>query len=69
MLPELMDAGVSALKIEGRQRGKAYVSEVVTAFRRAVDAATNGDQVETDSLMALSEGGRKTAGAYDKEWR
>ena len=69
MLPELMDAGVSALKIEGRQRGKAYVSEVVTAFRRAVDTAANGDQVETDSLMALSEGGRKTAGAYDKEWR
>jgi len=68
-LPELAAAGVSALKIEGRQRGRAYVSQVVSAFRRAVDAASEGQPVAADELMALSEGGRETAGAYNKEWR
>jgi len=68
-LPELTAAGVSALKIEGRQRGRAYVSQVVGAFRRAVDAAAEGLPVAADELMALSEGGRETAGAYNKEWR
>jgi len=69
MLPELAEAGVRALKIEGRQRGKAYVSQVVSAFRKAVDAASQGLPVESGALMELSEGGRETAGAYDKEWR
>ncbi len=69
ILPELAEAGVSALKIEGRQRGKAYVSEVVQAFRKAVDAASVGLPVESSALRGLSEGGRETAGAYDKEWR
>jgi collagenase-like PrtC family protease len=69
MMPELADAGVTALKIEGRQRGKAYVSQVVSAFRRAVDAAAAGEHVDAGALKALSEGGRETAGAYDKEWR
>ena len=69
MLPELAEAGVSALKIEGRQRGKAYVTQVVSAFRKAVDAASQGLPVESGALRELSEGGRETAGAYDKEWR
>ncbi len=33
MLPALRDAGVTALKIEGRQRGRAYIAEVVRSFR------------------------------------
>jgi len=37
LLPELMRAGVTALKIEGRQRSRAYVKQVVGAFRRAVE--------------------------------
>ena len=71
MIVALKDAGVTALKIEGRQRGKGYVTEVVRAFRRAVDAAENGgDPVEIDGIMAgLSEGGRQTTGAYRKAWR
>ena len=71
MIVALKDAGVTALKIEGRQRGKGYVTEVVRAFRRAVDAAENGgDPVEIDGILAnLSEGGRQTTGAYRKTWR
>ena len=37
LLPDLMRAGVTALKIEGRQRSRAYVKSVVAAFRKAVD--------------------------------
>ncbi|MCP5366375.1 MAG: U32 family peptidase [Hyphomicrobiales bacterium] len=68
-LPELAAAGVTALKIEGRQRGRAYVAGVVAAFRRAVDAAARGEPVPADDLAALTEGGRATAGAYEKTWR
>lgn len=69
MLPALMEAGVTALKIEGRQRGRAYVAQVVAALRRAVDAAAAGDPLPAAALDALTEGGRDTAGAYDKRWR
>lgn len=69
MLPELMAAGVSALKIEGRQRGRAYVSQVVAAFRQAVDAAARGEAVPPQDLSAVTEGQRSTTGAYAKAWR
>lgn len=69
MLPELKEAGVSALKIEGRQRSKAYVARVVTAFRKAVDAAAAGDEIPAINLGDITEGGRDTAGAYKKAWR
>jgi collagenase-like PrtC family protease len=73
LLPELMAAGVRALKIEGRQRGRAYVAAVVAAFRRAIDAAAAGRPLPATDLArrlaAVSEGGRETAGAYRKDWR
>ncbi len=69
MLAELMDAGVTGLKIEGRQRGRAYVSQVVAAFRRAVDAAARGEAVPAEDLLAVAEGGRQTAGAYRSRWK
>ncbi|MBV2143593.1 U32 family peptidase [Falsochrobactrum sp. TDYN1] len=71
MIVALKAAGVTALKIEGRQRGKGYVTEVVRAFRKAVDAAEQGhDATEIDSILSsMSEGGRQTTGAYRKIWR
>ncbi|HXK53603.1 MAG TPA: peptidase U32 family protein [Hyphomicrobiales bacterium] len=68
-LPALIEAGVTALKIEGRQRGRAYIAGVVSQIRAAVDAAENGGSADTSGLRALSEGGRQTAGAYQKKWR
>ncbi len=68
ILPELAAAGVRALKIEGRQRGRAYVGRVVAAFRRAVDAAARGESVAVGELDAMTEGQRHTAGAYRKSW-
>jgi putative protease len=69
MLPALTAAGVTALKIEGRQRGKAYVAQVVAAFRAAVDAVARGEEPPPVDLGALTEGGRQTTGAYEKTWR
>ena len=68
ILPELTAAGVTGLKIEGRQRGKAYIAEVVSSFRHAVDSLADG-MVEASDLTAIAEGQRKTSGAYDKTWR
>lgn len=47
LLPDLMRAGVTALKIEGRQRSRAYVKEVVSAFRKAVDELMAGREAST----------------------
>ena len=69
LLPDLKRAGVKALKIEGRQRGKAYLAAAVGAFRRALDALDAGGPLPVSTLAAFSEGGRETAGAYRKTWR
>ena len=70
LLPDLMRAGVTALKIEGRQRSRAYVKSVVAAFRGAVDDIMAGRDAAFTSLLALTEGGRETEGAFpSKRWR
>ena len=37
-IPQLVDAGISSLKIEGRMKSVFYVATVVAAYRRAIDA-------------------------------
>lgn len=69
MIPQLASAGVTALKIEGRQRSRAYVEAVVKGFRRAVDAHAAGRPIAVGTLDMLTEGQRTTAGAYRKTWR
>jgi putative protease len=69
ILPEMIAAGVRAFKIEGRQRGRAYVTNVVRAFRSAVDAIGRGETPPDLHLEDVTEGGRQTAGAYERSWR
>jgi putative protease len=70
LLPDLMRAGVTALKIEGRQRSRAYVKAVVSAYRKAVDEIMAGHEPALANLLALTEGHRETQGAYrSKTWR
>lgn len=38
-LPEILDIGISTLKIEGRYKDENYVALTTSAYRRAVDAA------------------------------
>lgn len=53
-LPELLNAGVCSLKIEGRMKSAFYVATVVNAYRRALDAIAAGsfDQSLVDELNA-----------------
>lgn len=71
LLSGLRAAGVTAVKVEGRQRGKAYVTRVAGAFRQAIDAMDAGRDPEAFEglLQDLAEGGRETTGAYRKTWR
>ncbi len=70
ILPQLKAAGVTALKIEGRQRSRAYVSQVVSTFRKVLDELARGSSsVVTNDLKTVAEGGRETFGAYKKGWR
>jgi collagenase-like PrtC family protease len=67
-LETLRKAGVSALKVEGRQRGRAYVSQVVKEIRQRLQrgADSTGDG---EVLRRMSEGQRTTEGSYDRRWR
>ncbi|MDO8358750.1 MAG: peptidase U32 family protein [Devosia sp.] len=71
-LGALKAAGVAALKIEGRQRGRSYVAQVVTEIRRQLDAVEKAEPAASplnDTLRLMSEGQRTTKGSYDKKWR
>jgi len=69
LLPALREAGVTALKIEGRQRGRAYTESVVRSFRRQLQALDAGRSIDATALLKLTEGQTTTAGAYNKSWR
>jgi putative protease len=69
LLPALRAAGVTALKIEGRQRGRAYIESVVRSFRRQLQALDAGRPIDASALLKLTEGQTTTAGAYNKSWR
>ena len=43
-LPELIRAGVSSLKVEGRMKNELYVATVARAYRRALDALAEGEE-------------------------
>ncbi|WP_448566000.1 ubiquinone anaerobic biosynthesis protein UbiU [Thalassotalea ganghwensis] len=74
LLPELLKMGISAVKIEGRQRSSAYVKEVTQAWRQAIDACKQQgsfvvEQRWQQKLANLSEGNQTTLGAYHKSWQ
>ncbi len=57
ILPEIVDAGVASLKIEGRARNPEYVANVVAAYRQALDAIAQGsyDQATFEACMKKVE--------------
>ena len=75
LLPELLDIGVAALKVEGRQRSPAYVAQVTGVLRAAIDEAKrNPDSYRPDGawlaeLQKVSEGAQTTLGAYHRSWQ
>lgn len=46
LIPELMAAGVTAMKIEGRLKTPEYVANITRHYRQAIDAAVAGQPVE-----------------------
>jgi len=75
ILPQLIKAGVAAIKVEGRQRSPAYVAQVTRVLRAALDAC----MTDPDSFVAASEwlaqldkvaeGRCHTLGAYHRPWQ
>lgn len=45
-MPELIDAGISSFKIEGRMKSAYYTAIVTNAYRHAIDAAVNGEELD-----------------------
>lgn len=45
-IPDLMEAGLDSLKIEGRAKSAYYAAVVTGAYRRAVDAARAGEALD-----------------------
>lgn len=75
LLPEMLKMGISAVKIEGRQRSPAYVEQVTRAWRQGIDDALSDPShfsVRPDAmaqLEKLSEGQQHTLGAYYRSWK
>jgi putative protease len=75
LLAELSQAGVRAVKVEGRQRSPAYVAQVTKAMRAAVDASLRDSGPTTDIdraerlLNHIAEGRTHTLGAYHRPWQ
>ncbi len=75
LIPEFFRIGISAIKIEGRQRSPAYVAQVTRVWRQAIDACrTNRNHysikpVWMDTLNSVAEGQQHTLGAYHRPWK
>ncbi|OGI49009.1 MAG: protease [Candidatus Muproteobacteria bacterium RBG_16_65_34] len=75
ILPQLKEAGVVAIKVEGRQRSPAYVAQVTRALRAALDACNRDPENYTlrrewvAALDKVAEGVTHTLGAYYRPWQ
>ena len=66
LVPELIEAGVTSFKIEGRLKSPEYVANVVSKYRRAIDKYFDGDlsapsKEEMESLSKASLAGLRMA--------
>ena len=70
-----MAANIASVKIEGRQRSPAYVSQVAKVWRQAIDRCKGrsaklrtAKRVDGDA-RSMSEGTQTTLGAYHRKWQ
>ncbi len=74
ILPALANAGVAAVKIEGRQRGPAYVGQVTQVWRQALDQLSRRSTEFIvapswqETLAHVAEGKQTTLGPYQRDW-
>jgi len=71
----LYQAGVAAIKVEGRQRSPVYIAQVTQVLRAALDACQADPAhfvARRDWLTQLdkvAEGRSTTLGAYHRPWQ
>mgnify|MGYP002861669630 FL=1 len=65
-IPEIVEIGISTLKIEGRYKDENYVALTTNAYRRAVDAAWENlpPPITTQDEIALEQVYSRGLGAY-----
>ena len=73
ILPDILDANVYSLKIEGRMKKPEYVASVVSIYRKYVDMLINNgrrdykvDEADIDLLREIYNRGGFTDGFYNK---
>lgn len=73
LLPDIVEAGVDSLKIEGRMKSPTYTAGVVSVYRKYLDlyykSGRNGYKVEACDrklLLDLFDRGGQTEGYYNK---
>ncbi|QIZ77414.1 ubiquinone anaerobic biosynthesis protein UbiU [Ferrimonas lipolytica] len=75
LLPRLAKAGISALKLEGRQRSAAYSQSITKVWRQAIDQHCHQgkgyrmDPKWQEQLRLLAEGQTLTTGPYMEGWQ
>ncbi len=75
LIPRMHEAGIRALKIEGRQRSPAYIAQVVQVWREALDSYYTAPEEFAHKrewmkvLTKVSEGAQTTLGAYSRPWQ
>jgi putative protease len=75
ILPDILKIGVKAIKVEGRQRSPAYVTQVTRTLRAALDSLRDSSErfhvkpAWHAELAKVSEGNQATLGAYNRPWR
>jgi putative protease len=75
LLPRMHAMGVTAVKIEGRQRSPRYVETVTRVWREAIDECDAQPARYTvkpawqRALSEISEGTQCTLGAYHRPWK
>ena len=70
-VPQLIEAGVDSLKIEGRTKSLYYVSAVAKAYRQAIDAYYNNEKVDEkemfEQLLKIGNRGYTTGFYLDEQ--
>ena len=72
-LPQLINAGVTSLKIEGRMKTPEYVAVVTNVYRKYIDLALSGEDYKVDDndvkrlMQVFNRGGFSTGNLSDEE--
>ncbi len=68
-IPDLIESGLSSLKIEGRMKSAYYVANIIRVYREAIDAYYEGREYTEDWLKEIKKASHRkfTTGFYYKK--